>query len=159
MLFPCSVRQISLCVCVCVCEATDSGEHVDFCVWSLTWLEEWDPSLPLCLLLRSHPLELQQVLYSKVSSGLEIPNGSWSILIFSAVNGLSCSSHLSVRLFAYTLTCKNSLGMPGSPHKGPIQWWGRGGGATAGYGQRRKGNFHTQRDRVEHHSALIAALG
>lgn len=112
----------------------DSSAPVSMCVFvrgRSPGKKEWDPSLPLCLLLWSHP-------YNCSKSFMVGLARHWKPVEAFCI--FSCKWYKLQQPFQcgitgrFILTYKNSTGMLGSPHKGPIHLWGSGGGASAGYG-------------------------
>lgn len=96
---------LTLSVCV-------SSKRVEFIVWSLTWLERMGsfPPPSHCALVNT-PLWAQRGLYGRLNSPVKAPEQRVAF---------SVESRGPFRL--RSLTCKNSLGMLGSSHKGPIHW-------------------------------------
>lgn len=105
-------------LCLIMREATCSSERVDFflvcvcvcayvCVWSLTWLERTGSFPPTPPAPSDHTL--RSFSRSSVASRAQ---RRWIISAILVASGTSCRSHFSS---GCTLTCKNSLGMLGTP--------------------------------------------
>lgn len=96
---------LTLSVCV-------SSKRVEFIVWSLTWLERMGsfPPPSHCALVNT-PLWAQRGLYGRLNSPVKAPEQRFAFSVESR-------GPFRIR----SLTCKNSLGMLGSSHKGPIHW-------------------------------------